>query len=287
MRGIGCVWKCLLLLILFLYFYLRLFWWSYKRGLAAIGPQSLWKQICQLKCEPPKLFLICLQELIVLAGLLSVFYLFLFFYFLACHCDAWWYWCRFSCVHGFLTVPTYLQPTPLPLVQHQAKARAEPGSVWRVLSLPYSWAFSSTSGNSLPQQPECFHVRDVPVYYFYYLLCWNQLYMSQRQDNLSSTRESRSCCTSSSICHRCQAEIFSGRQYSLVWVSFNDCTLFLCSHIWLENQQQQLFISPRQLLYIHTTVCGNGQKISEDFILNLNKLLTRAQDLRQQMLDVE
>lgn len=48
-----------------------------------------------------------------------------------------------------LTVPTYLHPPPL--VQHQAKACAEPGSVWRVLSLPYSWAFSSTSGNNLPE----------------------------------------------------------------------------------------------------------------------------------------
>lgn len=52
------------------------------------------------------------------------------------------------CVHGFNCAHL---PAPPSLVQHQAKARAEPGSVWRVLSLPYPWAFSSTSGNNLSE----------------------------------------------------------------------------------------------------------------------------------------
>lgn len=175
MRGMGVCENAYSFLFYFILFYLRLFWWSYMRGLAATGPHSLRGNIfVSLNVNHRKCFWFactarsdCARWLV--SCFLNLFCFCFFFYFLACHCDTWWYWCRFSCVHGFLTVPTYLQPPPSlppsPLVQHQAKTRAEPGRVWRVLSLPYSWAFSSTSGNSLPQQPECFHIRDVPVFY--------------------------------------------------------------------------------------------------------------------------
>lgn len=69
-------------------------------------------------------------------------------------------------VHGFNCA--HLPAPPPSLVQHQAKARAEPGGVWRVLSLPYSWAYNSTSGNNLSESPECIHIRDVLVHQVYH-----------------------------------------------------------------------------------------------------------------------
>ena len=63
--------------------------------------------------------MICLQELIVLAGC--------FCFPLACHCDMRDDIDAVVCVHGFNCA--HLPASPPPLVQHQAKARAEPGSV--------------------------------------------------------------------------------------------------------------------------------------------------------------
>ena len=90
----------------------------------------------------------------------------LFLFYLACHCDdidavVCVCVCVYVCAHGFNCAHL---PAPPSVVQHQAKARAEPGSVRRVLSLPYSWAFSSTSGKNLSEQTECIHIRDVLAY---------------------------------------------------------------------------------------------------------------------------
>lgn len=70
----------------------------------------------------------------------------LFLFNLACRCDVHYRW-GCVCVHGI----NCAHPTPS-LVQHQAKACAEPGSVWRVLSLSYAWVFSGTSGNRLSER---------------------------------------------------------------------------------------------------------------------------------------
>lgn len=81
----------------------------------------------------------------------------LFLFNLACWCDMHYRW-GCVCVHGI----NCAHPTPS-LVQHQAKARTEPGGVWRVLSLSHAWVFSSTSGNHLWIFSE--HIRDVLVYF--------------------------------------------------------------------------------------------------------------------------
>lgn len=75
---------------------------------------------------------------------------------LACWCDVHYRW-GCVCVHGI----NCAHPTPS-LVQYQAKARTEPGCVWRVLSLSHAWVFSSTSGNRLSELTE--HIKDVLVY---------------------------------------------------------------------------------------------------------------------------
>lgn len=75
---------------------------------------------------------------------------------LACWCDVHYRW-GCVCVHGI----NCAHPTPS-LVQYQAKARTEPGCVWRVLSLSHAWVFSSTSGNHLSELTE--YIKDVLVY---------------------------------------------------------------------------------------------------------------------------
>lgn len=112
------------------------YWWTIMLAMKSCVTQE---KIWQLKWEILKLY-------DLLARIDCARWLFLFYFGLSL-------WCVIIlmrlcvCVHGFNCA--HLPAPPSPLVQHQAKAGAEPGSVWRVLSLCYSWTFSSTSGNNL------------------------------------------------------------------------------------------------------------------------------------------